>query len=200
MCSIACTSLNSGSKGQIYSHIALWKRMVEESIPFLTIFEDDCLPHKELGKGLGQTFWNATPKDFDIVYLGNAMNPNDPLLKDPHTFVVPVPSFSLHSYILSLEGAKKILSFLKEFNSNINPLETLQDHFIQWQKNKSINLYCWNGTWQQKSYPTYDGGLPWRAFQDIITPQKDTGLIWTNIRLGSTVRETKLKLHTPEYV
>ena len=61
-------TIGKGHKGCIYSHIFQWKRIIDESIPYMTIFEDDCIGHTDLSKGLGQKFWDATPKDFDICY------------------------------------------------------------------------------------------------------------------------------------
>jgi len=193
------TGLGKGHKGCCYSHVVLWQRMVAESIPYMTIFEDDCLGHLELANGLGQKVWDTTPKEFDIVYLGNMMNPTDPLLESPSEKVVQVPSYCLHAYILTLAGAKRLLSLAKEMNSLGHPLAMLDVQLVQWQVAKQLNWYCWNGTHVQKSYPTFDEGLPWQAFSDVITPQKDTGLFWQNMRLGTTLEHPSLQLTMPQY-
>jgi len=187
-----------GLLGKAYSHISLWKRMVDESIPYMTIFEDDVLPHKDLAV-LGARYWNDTPKSFDILYLGNTMNPEDPMIKDSSSLVVVSPSYSLHAYILSLQGAKRLLALLTKLSETKQPLENLEGQLVRWFQEGTYHGVSWNGTLQQKSYPTYDPGLPWPAFPDIITPQKDTGLVWTNIRLGSTTKAPTIHLHTPPY-
>jgi hypothetical protein len=189
---------SSYRKAQAISHSSLWKRMVDESIPYLTIFEDDCLPHKNLGNGLGSKFWNDTPKNFDILYIGNMMNPSDPYIVDTVRLVVPTVSYSLHAYIISLEGAKRLLSLLSSLETE-EQQPTFAHHLVKWQMEGKLKGICWNGILEQKSYPTYDGGLPWRAFSDIITPQKDTGLVYTNIRLGTTIQGSLLKLTIPPY-
>ena len=192
-------TLQKGHKGCSYSHMALWKKMIDEEIPYMTIFEDDCLGHVELAKGVGQTFWDATPKEFDILYLGTMMNPDDPLLANPEVKVVQVPSYCLHAYMLTLAGAKRLWSLAKEINTAGQPLLMLDIQLVQWQLSKKLNWQCWNGTFIQKSYPTFDEGLPWQAFPDIITPQKDTGLFWQNMRLGTTLEHPTLQLAMPQY-
>jgi len=192
--------LRGGHKGCSYSHMALWKRMVKDGTPYMTIFEDDCLGHLDLAKGLGQTFWDSTPKEFDILYLGNMMNPSDPFLGDPDKKVVQVPSYCLHAYILTLSGAKRLLELAKELNKDGQPLAMLDVQLVQWQVQGQLNWHCWNGTFTQKSYPTFDEGLPWQAFSDIITPQKDTGLFWQNMRLGTTLEHPSLQLTMPQYM
>jgi len=192
-------TLGPGHKGCSYSHMAVIKRMIDESIPFMTIFEDDCIGHTDLPKGLGQKFWDATPKDFDIVYLGNMMNPGDPALEDPKALVVKVPTYCLHAYILSLEGAKKIWGLAKAMNAAGQPLVMFDIQMVLWQVEGKLNWQCWNGTSTQKSYPTFDEGLPWQAFSDVITPQKDTGLFWQNMRVGTTLGHPTLQITIPQY-
>jgi len=188
--------LNFGHKACSYSHIVLWKKMIDEAIPYMTIFEDDCLGHLDLPNGLGQTFWDTTPKNFDIVYLGNMMNPADPILNDPDVTVVQIRSYCTHAYIVTLQGAKTLWRLLQETTSTNTPLRMLDVQLADWQDARKIISYCWNGTWTQKSYPTYDEGLPWQAFSDVILPQKDTGLFWQNMRLGTTIQSPTLEMAT----
>jgi len=190
--------LNSGCKAFCYSQISLWKRMIDENIPFMTIFEDDCLGHLDLPNGLGQKFWDATPKNFDICYLGNMMNPADPCLSDPNALVVKSGTFTTHAYILTLQGAKTLWRLLQEVNSSGNPLKMLDIQMHDWQIQGRLHWVCWNGTWIQKSYPTYDQGLPWQAFSDVILPVKDSGLFWQNMRLGTTLSGYDLNLTVPD--
>ena len=191
--------LRPGHKGCCYSHMAVWKKMIDENIPYMTIFEDDCLGHLDLTTGLGQTFWDSTPKDFDILYLGSMMNPNDPLVEDPKNRVVQSPTYCLHAYMLTLSGAKRLMALANELNTAGKPIAMIDIQLVQWQVEGKLNWYCWNGTWTQKSYPTFDEGLPWQAFPDIITPQKDTGLFWQNMRVGTTLEHPTLQLTIPQY-
>jgi GR25 family glycosyltransferase involved in LPS biosynthesis len=190
------SELRPGHKGCSYTHIREWDNMVKEGAAFRIFFEDDALGHLDLPKGLGQKFWDATPKDFDILYMGNMMSPGDPALADPGALVVQIPTYCMHAYMLSLEGAKKLLDLVRH---SPEPLAMLDIQMVQWQLQKVIKWYCWNGTWIQKSFPTFDEGLPWAAFQDVITPQKDTGLFWQNMRVGTTLEHPTLQLTIPQY-
>jgi GR25 family glycosyltransferase involved in LPS biosynthesis len=193
-------NLGPGHKGCSYSHIMIWKKMVEEGAPYRIFFEDDVLGHLDLPNGLGQKFWDATPHDFDILYLGNMMNPGNPALADPNALVVSVPTYCMHAYMLTLNGAKRLLRLIEEAYLMSKPLIMLDIQLVHWQVEGKIKWYCWNGTWTQKSYPTYDQGLPWQAFSDIIMQQKDTGLFWQNMRLGTTLNYSTLQLELdPNY-
>jgi GR25 family glycosyltransferase involved in LPS biosynthesis len=191
--------LRRGHKGCCYSHMKAWKDMIDEGVPYRIFFEDDAIGHLDLPKGLGQKFWDATPKNFDILYMGNMMNPNDPQVENENNLVVSVPSYCLHAYMLTLEGAKKMFALAKEMNANGQPLNMLDIQLFIWQVEKKINCKCWNGTWTQKCFPTFDEGLPWQAFNDVITPQKDTGLFWQNMRVGTTLEHPTIQITLNQY-
>ena len=199
--------LRPGHKGCSYSHMKAWKDMIDEGVPYRIFFEDDALGHLNLPKGLGQEFWDATrirmsglpSKSFDILYLGNMMNPGDPTLMDPAVKVVQLPTYCLHAYMVTLEGAKTMWKLAQAMNAAGQPLQMLDIQLVQWQLDKKIQWLCWNGTSTQKSFPTFDEGLPWQAFPDVITPQKDTGLFWQNMRVGTTLEHPTLQLTIPQY-
>jgi GR25 family glycosyltransferase involved in LPS biosynthesis len=65
--------LGRGHKGCSYTMMREWKRMLDDGASYRIFFEDDALGHLDLPNGLGQKMWDATPKDFDIVYMGNMM-------------------------------------------------------------------------------------------------------------------------------
>jgi len=189
-------NIGLGQRGFSYSHLKQWKDMINDNVPYRVFFEDDTLGHLDLPNGLGQKFWDATPKDFDILYLGNMMNVADPVLNSPEALVVQCPTYCTHAYILTLKGAKRIWELITNMNE---PLITLDIQLVKWQVAKKINWQCWNGCWTQKSFPTFDEGLPWQAFPDIIIPQKDTGLFWQNMRLGTTLEFPELQLTIVQY-
>lgn len=192
-------NLGKGHKGCCYTHMREIKRMIDEEAPFRVFFEDDALGHLDLPNGLGQKFWDATPKDFDMLYLGNMMNAADPALNSPDALVVQRPTYCMHAYMLTLKGAKRIWDLAKQINAAGENLIMLDIQMVMWQTQNKINWQCWNGCWTQKSFPTFDEGLPWQAFPDIITPHKDTGLFWQNMRLGTTLEFPNLQLTMVQY-
>jgi hypothetical protein len=191
-------SLRQGHKGNCYTMLSNIKKMVDDDVPYRTFFEDDALGHLDLPNGLGQKFWDATPKDFDILYLGNMMNSGAPELAEPNALVVQLPTYCLHAFMLSRKGALHLLH-LASLATEADPLQMWDVQLVQWQLQKKINWQCWNGTHIQKSFPTFDEGLPWQFFQDIITPEKDTGLFWQNMRVGTTLGHPTLQLTIPQY-
>jgi GR25 family glycosyltransferase involved in LPS biosynthesis len=186
--------LGRGHKGCSYTMMREWKRMLDDGVPYRIFFEDDALGHMDLPNGLGQKMWDATPKDFDIVYMGNMMG--NVASAD---LVVQQPTYCLHAYILSRKGAEKMWKLAQEMNAAGQPLNMLDIQLVQWQLEKKIVWYCWNGTGIQKSFPTFDEGLPWQFFPNVITPQKDTGIFWQNMRVGTTLEHPTLQLTIPQY-
>jgi hypothetical protein len=120
----------------------------------------------------------------------------DSALAEPTALVVQVPTYCLHAYILTRKGAEKMFNLAL---TSANPLNMLDIQLVQWQVAGLINWQCWSGVWTQKSYPTFDEGLPWQAFPDVITPQKDTGLFWQNMRVGTTLEHPTLQLAFGQY-
>lgn len=191
--------LGQGHKGCCITLLREWSRMIQDNVPYRVFFEDDALGHLDLPNGLGQTFWDATPKSFDILYLGSMMDRNHPEVADRTKLVVKAPTYCTHAYILSRKGAEKLLALAKQTNAAGHPLTAIDIQLFQWQVAGLIDWYCWNGTWTQKSFPTFDEGLPWQAFPDVILPHKDTGLFWQNMRVGTTLDHPTLQLTIPQY-
>jgi len=192
-------ALGPGHKGCSYTMMREWKRFIDSGDQYRLFFEDDAIPHLDLNKGLGQKFWDATPKEFDILYMGNMMGNTHPDLQDSEKLVVQVPTYCLHAYILTRKGAIRMFDLAMKCNNSGQPLNMLDIQLVHWQVTGELNWQCWNGIWTPKSYPTFDGGLPWQHFQDIIVPQKDTGLFWQNMRVGTTLNHPTLQLTMPQY-
>ncbi len=192
-------TLGKGHKGCSYTMMREWKRFLDSGDDYRIFFEDDAMGHLDLPNGLGQKVWNATPKEFDILYMGNMMGTQDAQLKDPNALVVQVPTYCLHAYILSRKGAERMWDLAKQMNQAGMDLNMLDIQVFLWQVQGNIKWYCWNGSWTQKSYPTFDEGLPWQMFNEVIVPQKDTGLFYQNMRLGTTLEHPTLQLTMPQY-
>jgi GR25 family glycosyltransferase involved in LPS biosynthesis len=191
--------LGKGHKGCSYTMMREWKRFLDSGDEYRLFFEDDAMGHLDLPHGLGQQFWEATPKNFDIVYMGNMMGSQDVQLKDPNALVVQVPTYCLHAYILSRKGAQRMWDLAKQMNAAGMNLNMLDIQVFLWQVQGQLMWHCWNGTWLQKSYPTFDEGLPWQMFNEVIVPQKDTGVFYQNMRLGTTLGHPTLQLTMPQY-
>ena len=193
-------SIGYGHKGCTLSHVLLWKRILDEQIPYCFIFEDDVLPHTALKTGLGQEYWSLTlGREFDIVYMGNMLNPKDMRIYDPSEKILESGTYCLHAYLITLEGAKRILSDFIKTTKERGFIHMIDVELYYMQIENRMKYCCWNGKNIPKCYPTYSENLPWQFFPNIILPKKDTGLFYQNYRMGTSVGQEELSLVIPKY-
>ena len=118
-CNTFCTD---GMKGCALSHRSIWDTMVKNGYRNIMICEDDAMIPDTFDKDLQNVYYHI-PKDYDILYLGclfgckddsslnklvTKVNGYEP--QDVNDKVVEVKgTIGLHCYILSLEGAKKLI-------------------------------------------------------------------------------------------
>jgi GR25 family glycosyltransferase involved in LPS biosynthesis len=153
--------LCNGQKGCLFSHLKLYKHIISNNIPICTIFEDDVCFHPNW-QTLSSNYYNNTPKNFDIIFIGNQLD------ECKHNIKVPAintcSSFCTHAYIITLNGAKKLLTYLLNWDYNTidvqkyvgHPLtglfcidimiKNIQERMNKKKLKKNINWYCWNGT------------------------------------------------------
>ncbi len=169
------------------SHISLWKKVVDEQLPYLLIFEDDALPHPNF-RQLAPAWWEKTPQDLDIILLGNQMNTEIQELYDTNTLIVKHPAFCLHAYIVTQKGAQRLLELVRA--QSILKMNDVQ--VMDWMFQRLLQFVCWNGTWLEKPYPVFtQETLLEKALQttDMIVERRDTGLIYQNFCLGHTLSQ-----------
>ena len=97
-----------GAVGCYLSHCMLWKKMIEENMSRIIIFEDDVefvynLPY-EIQKRA-----DSIPSNFDVFFMG-CWRRFDSQFDPINEYVDRVRTFAgLQAYVISLEGAKKLL-------------------------------------------------------------------------------------------
>jgi len=144
-----CESYNeieNRKQGQLLSHLNIWKKISEmkdvSDDMYFTIFEDDVIFHNDW-KALAPHYFENTPKDFDILFIGNQakLNTEDDL-------VVQKPTFSTHAYIITYNGAKKLYKWLltRESKSEIEALDEIFYNSMMHSILYDFIWYCWNGT------------------------------------------------------
>ena len=106
-------NMNTGQIGCLFSHLKLYKYIINNNIDICTIFEDDVHFHPEWNK-LAPKFYENTPQNFDIIFTGNQVNINNDTPR-----INNYPCFCLHSYILTLEGAKNFYTYFLILNTSI---------------------------------------------------------------------------------
>jgi GR25 family glycosyltransferase involved in LPS biosynthesis len=105
------------------SHYKIWKKMVNEKIPYAMIVEDD-VSINSLFSFLSQQ--NTNYKNFDLIQLTQRA-----VKRDQYTFF-----HGSESYILSLTGAQKLV----EVTNNPSLLSDINDY----EESLSINQYYFN--------------------------------------------------------
>jgi GR25 family glycosyltransferase involved in LPS biosynthesis len=150
-----------GKIGCTLSHLKLYKHIIDNKIDICTIFEDDIFFHSEWNY-LAEKFYQNTPKNFDILFIGNQIeeciekNNNIPRINQK-------PCYCTHGYILTLKGAKKLIDLIVKWDyynqvdfvkRNLNGIITIDEIIKNIQlrilNNKldknTLIWYCWNGT------------------------------------------------------
>lgn len=171
--------MGPGQKGIAVTTLNLYKKVVDENLPYLLIFEDDVLPHPDIAN-LGELWWQETPKDFDFLFLGNQMNPYSTAK------VVSQPCFCLHAYIVSNKGAHRAL----ELVSQLPVVEVIDIQLIMWMQSRQVVHYQWSGVGVPKPYPIAVPRVV--ATEDTIWDCRDSGLFYQNFYLGSSIHSKDL--------
>jgi len=179
------------SKGNIgcnLSMLKVFKHIVDNKIPIATIFEDDIVFHPEWST-IAPKFYKNTPKNFDILYMGNQIEECCTINNVPR--INKKSCFCMHAIVVSLKGASKLLNLVLNWNyksnnaykcmgwlaTGITNCDIIIKNTQQLILEKKINpntliWYCWNGTKNQCEY----NKLP------LITNSscRNTGLVFQN--------------------
>ncbi|GAF52290.1 glycosyltransferase family 25 protein [Psychrobacter sp. JCM 18900] len=131
---LASASLTLGEIACMMSHVAIWEKIIKENLAYATIFEDDIYLGDDAEPLLNCDKWIKF--DWQIVKI-EAFAKKTYLSKDTHAvlggkrYVTELKGKNLGTagYILSLQGAKVYLDYIK--NNNLLPLDSLMfDNFI----------------------------------------------------------------------
>lgn len=126
--------ISKGELGCFLSHYRLWITCIKLNLPYIIIFEDDVNFTSSINNAI-ETFQKIinTNTPFDLIYFGGRFDPNfTPTLKQLSRFFEQTniegvytrksfePELSIertsHAYILSLEGARKLVHKCLEFS------------------------------------------------------------------------------------
>tara|TARA_A100001015_G_C14947378_1_gene695215 strand:+ start:416 stop:1006 length:591 start_codon:yes stop_codon:yes gene_type:complete len=144
--------VNNFMVGCWQSHLQIWEEMIIKNIPLQLIMEDDCMFHEKFKKKFYQVLDMIKDKEFDIFYLGYIGD--KPIFnKELHILNNGCPR-GTHSYILTLNGAKKLVDKISRLNYPIDEImgkmmkkKELNGYktselliWQQWQWSRSINI------------------------------------------------------------
>jgi len=130
-----------GAQACLLSHLALWRKIVADNIAYAVIFEDD-VAFVPRWSELAPRFYAATPKDFDILYLGGNLN------RPGRGYVVDAPTWCMHAYILTGDGARRLHETLLNVEAGMRAVDNMLVD-MQWHERfrgrpAPFRWYAWN--------------------------------------------------------
>ncbi len=137
-------TLTKGELACFMSHVFLWKKMITENIPYMAIFEDDIYLGDNVKTFLTDALWiekiwhlikieEFTPK----VALGQKIKE---FTSDPDRALFDLKSKNLGTagYILSLHGAKQLISYIQSLDKLIALDHLMFESMI---KDRTLSVY-----------------------------------------------------------
>lgn len=163
-----------GKQGCMLSHLDIWKHMIDHKIPMAIVFEDDVEFHQGWFT-LAPRYFEVTPNDFDILYLGSQM--------EMHTNanVCRVPVFCTHAYVLTLDGAQKLYSLILSDSRGVSTIDCM---LIDHMNRMVVGIPCpfqWY-VWNARMFPDK------RASISKDWAKRNHGLVFQDVNLGTFVR------------
>jgi len=104
------------------SHIRLWQKIVNENIELSLILEDDFILKDDFKNKLNNVLLNIPNKDYHLIYLSSCIFQNKYLkLYDINDyFYKQIFIVQTLSYIITLDGAKKLLKYINKVSYHID--------------------------------------------------------------------------------
>lgn len=159
-----------GKQGVMLSMLNVWKKIINEKIPYATIFEDDVLFHPDWHI-LAELYYDITPSDFDVVFYGNQL---DGPAKE---IIEKTPTYCLHAYGITYNGACKLYELFTKRKGGVYTIDCMFNHTMR-EIPCSYIYYVWNG---MPYFPkeAYSENMYWRI--------RNTGLVFQDETLGTDI-------------
>ncbi|SNT69961.1 glycosyltransferase family 25 protein [Psychrobacter sp. LV10R520-6] len=155
--------LSGGEFACMMSHVSIWQKMIDENIPYLTIFEDDIYLGEDAEYLLNTFDW--IEPEWNIIKI-EAFSKKAFLSADTHEIIankryiseLKRKNLGAAGYILSLHGAKVYLDYI--LNSNLLPVDELM-----------FNTFI-----SEKTEPVYQM-TPALCIQEMVLNKTKSGLL-----------------------
>lgn len=166
-----------GKQGCALSHYGIWKDMMDNNVPFAIVFEDDVEFHCSWAE-LGKAYWESTPRDFDILYMGSQIEAET----DANITVLPV--FCTHAYMITLKGARILYNLCVNRPGGTSTIDCIiinhmNEAFMSNGRIMPFKWYVWNASMFPDSAKTKEGSK-WA--------KRNAGLVYQDSTLGTFVR------------
>jgi GR25 family glycosyltransferase involved in LPS biosynthesis len=169
---------NRGKQACALGHYQIWQRMIRQNIPYAVVFEDDVLFHRNWHEYAPQ-FWENTPRDFHVLYMGSSFDIRAPNL------IMQAPCYCTHAMVITLEGAKKMYDICLKHPDGTWTIDIMLRKYMENTYNlpesQRLSWYVWNG------WPVMDPvAIRSPKWQDRL---KNSGLVFQDETMGSFVNE-----------
>jgi hypothetical protein len=128
-----------------------------------------------------------TDKDIDLLYLGS----NSTITEKEKGYVIKVPCFCTHAYVITNKGAKQLMKLVEEQSEGLGMYKA--DCAIRkWQLHNKLDCRIWNnvGIGFIMPYPILISSK--ESTEDYIHLSRNNGLIFQNSLLGSSIHGLSL--------
>jgi GR25 family glycosyltransferase involved in LPS biosynthesis len=159
-----------GSQGCSLGHYGIWEHIIQNDIPYAVVFEDDVEFHKQWHT-LAPLYWEKTPKDFDILYMGSQF---DGSLSEE---VGVVPVYCTHAYIITQNGARKLYDTCLRRNDGTWTIDSLLLWEMKRPDPRAFSWYVWNGTMHKDE----------RANKHPAWAIRNSGLVFQDADFGTLI-------------
>jgi GR25 family glycosyltransferase involved in LPS biosynthesis len=137
-----------GVVGCAYSHIYIWLDAIKNNYKNVLILEDDVIYKKENFYENFENAYNELPNDYDLFFIGYNAGNNIQSNDFKYIYQPKKLFYQTHSYIISLDGCKKLVEIIKNNKIN-NPIDNIISQNIH-----LLNIYLIKNvlTYQDRNY------------------------------------------------
>ena len=183
------------------SHVSIWKKMINENISHVAIFEDDVILGENVNQFLSSSDWFRD--DWNIVKIEKfnkrvVLSNVDAESPSPERKLKQLLSkhYGCAGYILSLNAAKELIAYLEK-NPTLIPLDHIVfEHFMSVSKGKILQLnpaICIQDSVLQGSHNNFPSDLELER-RKRMKENKKQGLAKVLGEFSRVIQQLKLKL------
>ena len=135
-----------GARGVTLSHMRLWRKMAEEDIPLMAIYEDDVIFHRQF-LYFADVMWNMTAhRDSSISFMGYCCYHGGKGHREMKPGVHEFFPMALHAYIISRPVA---IWFLENLGKVVESIDIQMQKVYQTLKPDFKSYVWWNGVFME---------------------------------------------------
>ena len=172
---------NKLSMANTISHLSVWKKILESDIEEAILFEDDIFFH-ENWSSLHQKYYNETPTDYDIIYLGSGRCGEYENFYSG--YIINEPLYCLHAYLISKNF---IRHFFTEYIKSISCIYLLDCELFNMKRDiPSYKFYGWvNNDYNDKI---------------LSHLNKNIGLVYQDYKFGTSLTCLQTYINQQTYI